>query len=114
MKVINETSKVDDFGVYAGFRAEVEFETDEGERLFAYVCQVGDVDSYAITRESVMEAIDTTGEDNIERVEEYDDFRKAFDSTYGEFLEAADSMVGVAMDDYYTEVEGEDGREDGN
>ena len=108
MKVLNERSKVDDFGVYAGFRAEIKFETDEGNILFAYVCQVGDVDSYAITEESVMDAIDGTGEDTVPRLEEYDDFKRAFDSVYGEFLEAADDMVGAAMDDYYTEYEGEE------
>lgn len=114
MKVLDENSKVDDFGVYAGFRAEIKFQTDEGETLYAYVCQVGDVDSYAITKESVMEAIDTTGEDNVPRLEEYDDFRKAFDSAYGEFLEAADNMVGAAMDDYYVEYEGNEENTDGN
>lgn len=104
MKILDEKSKIDEFGNdVAGFRAEVKVRTDDGRILYAYANQVGDFDSYAVAAESIMDAIDKTGEDNVERIEEFTNFKDARNSRYWEMIQYADNLVGAAMDDYYAE-----------
>lgn len=104
MKILDEKSKIDEFGDdVAGFRAEVKVETDDGKIVYAYANQVGDFDSYALAAESIMDAIDKTGEDNVRRIEEFTNFKDARNSKYWEMIQYADNLVGAAMDDYYAE-----------
>lgn len=106
MKILDEQSKVDEFGPeMAGFRAEVKAQMDDGQILYAYACQVGDFDSYSIARTSIMDAIEETGEDDVDRLVEFTNFKDARESVYWEILQYADNLVGADMDDYYAEEE---------
>ncbi len=101
MKILDRISAIDQFGAVAGFRAEVKAETEEGEVIYAYACQIGDADSYAIAKDSIMDAIDETGEDSVNRLESYETYRDAMHSGYADLIRMADRMVGEDMDAFY-------------
>ncbi len=106
MKILEEKSKVDEFGPeVAGFRAEVTIELDDGRVVYAYANQIGDMDSYAIAATSIMDAIDEGGEDTVPRIVEFENFKDAQKSEYWELIRYADNLVGAEMDDYYAEEE---------
>lgn len=104
MKILEEKSKVDEFGPeVAGFRAEVKAEMDDGRIVYAYACQVGDFDSYSVADESIMDTIDKMGEDTVKRIAEFTNFKDAMDSKYWDVIQYADNLVGADMDEYYAE-----------
>ncbi len=106
MRILEEKSKIDEFGPeVAGFRAEVKIELDDGSVIYAYANQIGDMDSYAIAEESIMDIIDQKGEDTVKRIVEFHNFKDAQNSKYWEFIQYADNLVGAEMDDYYAEEE---------
>ncbi len=104
MRILEEKSTVDEFGpAVAGFRAEVAVEMDDGSIVYAYANQIGDMDSYAVAKESIMDAIDKTGQDCVTRMAEFHNFKDAQRSEYWEIIRFADNLVGAEMDDYYAE-----------
>ncbi len=106
MKILNEKSTIDEFGPeVAGFRAEVMIEQDDGSIVYAYANQIGDMDSYALAEESIMDAIDRNGEDTVTRIVEFENFKDARNSAYWDLIQYADNLVGAEMDDYYAEEE---------
>lgn len=101
MKVLDRRSAVDDFVVEQGYRVEMKLQKEDGSLLYLYACHVGDVDSYSVAESSVMDVIDSTGEDSVPRIAEYHSFADAVNSSYGTFMKELDEYLDRVIDESF-------------